>query len=66
MKNPEGEKFILEMVDKISSEMGMNISKGMMNMVKNFTVSRVFDMAGDRVPQSAKVWVAQQLSKIKK
>lgn len=66
MKNPEGEKFILEMVDKISSEMGMNISKGMMNMVKNFTASRVFDMAGDRVPQSAKVWVAQQLSKIKK
>lgn len=66
MKNPEGEKFINSMIEKITSEMNMNISKGMMNMAKGFTVEKVFDMAGSRVPSKAKLWVNSELNKIKK
>ncbi|MDE5604775.1 MAG: glycoside hydrolase family 2 protein [Eubacterium sp.] len=66
MKNPEGEKFINEMVEKITTEMGMNISKGMMNMAKGFTIEKVFDMAGSRVPAKVKPWVNNKLNQIKK
>ncbi|MDE5671419.1 MAG: DUF4982 domain-containing protein, partial [Eubacterium sp.] len=66
MKVPEGEKFINEMIEKITTEMGMNISKGMMNMAKGFTIERVFDMAGSRVPEKVKPWVNSKLNKIKK
>ena len=66
MKNPDGEAFINSMVEKITSELHMNISKGMMNMAKGFTVEKVFDMGGSRIPAEAKIWVNQQLNKIKK
>lgn len=66
MKNPDGEAFINSMVEKITSELHMNISKGMMNMAKGFTVEKVFDMGGSRIPPEAKIWVNQQLNKIKK
>lgn len=66
MKVPEGEQFINSMIEKITQEMGMNISKGMMNMAKGFTVEKVFDMAGSRVPAKAKPWVNSELNKIKK
>ncbi|MGN1161934.1 MAG: DUF4982 domain-containing protein, partial [Candidatus Fimenecus sp.] len=66
MKNPEGEAFINSMIEKITAEMNMNVSKGMMNMAKGFTVEKVFDMGGARIPPEAKVWVNQQLNKIKK
>ncbi len=66
MKNPEGKKLIDEMVEKITTEMNMNISKGMMNMVKNFTVSKVFDMAGSRAPADAKLFISKKLNQIKK
>ena len=66
MKVPEGEAFINGMIEKITAEMGMNISKGMMNMAKGFTVEKVFDMAGSRVPAKAKPWVNSELNKIKK
>ncbi len=66
MKVPEGEAFINGMIEKITAEMGMNISKGMMNMAKGFTVEKVFDMAGSRVPAKAKPWVNSKLNKIKK
>lgn len=66
MKNPGGEKFINSMIDKITSEMNMKISKGMMNMAKSMTVEKVFDMAGSRVPDGVKYWVNGELNKIKK
>ena len=66
MKNPEGEKFISDMIEKISSEAGINVSKGMLSMAKNFTIEKVFEMAGDRIPDNAKVWVSEQLANIKK
>lgn len=66
MKVPEGEKFINEMIEKITAEMGMNISKGMMNMAKGFTIEKVFDMAGSRVPEKVKPWINSKLNQIKK
>ena len=66
MKNPEGDKFISDMIDKISSEAGINVSKGMLSMAKNFTIEKIFEMAGDRIPDNAKVWVSEQLANIKK
>lgn len=66
MKTPAGADFINNMVEKITAEMNMNISKGMMNMAKGFTVEKVFDMAGGRVPAKVKVWVNQQLNEISK
>ena len=66
MKNPEGKKFIDDMINTVTKEMNMNISKGMMNMVKNFTVEKVFAMAGSRVPQSAYVAISKKLNQIKK
>ncbi|MGN0521870.1 MAG: glycoside hydrolase family 2 TIM barrel-domain containing protein [Eubacterium sp.] len=66
MKNPEGKVFIDEMIAKVSEEMNMNVSKGMMNMAKNFTIEKVFDMAGSRVPKEAKLFISQKLNKIKK
>jgi len=52
MKTAEGEKLIAGAVDFVSKEMNMNIGKGMLAMIKNFTVEKVFSMAGARVPQS--------------
>lgn len=66
MKTADGEKFINSMVEKITQEMNMNVSKGMMNMAKGFTVQKVFDMAGARLPAGVKVWVNQELQKIAK
>lgn len=66
MKVPEGEIFINSMIKKITDEMGMNISKGMMNMAKGFTIEKVFEMAGSRVPAKVKPWVNGELNKIRK
>lgn len=66
LKNPDGEKFINSMIEKITAEMNMNISKGMMNMAKSFTVEKIFDMGGARIPPEAKIFVNKELNKIKK
>ncbi len=66
MKNKEGEKFVSSMIEKISAEMNMNISKGMLNMAKSFTVQKVFDMAGSKIPPGVKAKVNSELQKIKK
>jgi beta-galactosidase len=66
MKNPEGKEFIDEMIETVTKEMGMNVSKGMINMAKNFTVEKVFAMAGSRVPKSAYVAISKKLNSIKK
>lgn len=52
MKTAEGEKLIAGAIDFVGKEMNMNIGKGMLAMIKNFTVEKVFSMAGARVPQS--------------
>lgn len=52
MKTREGAQLIAGAVDFIAAEMHMTIGKGMLAMVKNFTVEKVFSMAGSRVPQS--------------
>lgn len=66
MKTEEGAKFINDMLEIIQKEMNMNISKGMMNMAKTFTVEKVFDMGGSRIPAKAKIYVNKELNKIKK
>ncbi len=66
MKTPDGEKFVSEMIAMAGKALNMNINKGMLNMAKGFTVSKVFDMAGSRLPANTKVWVSEQLSQIKK
>lgn len=66
MKTPDGEAFINSMIDKVSEAMSMNVSKGMMNMAKGFTVQKVFDMAGGQLPAGVKVWVNDELQKIAK
>ena len=66
MKTPDGEKFISEMIAMAGKALNMNINKGMLSMAKGFTVSKVFDMAGSRLPANTKVWVSEQLSQIKK
>ncbi|MGN1479346.1 MAG: glycoside hydrolase family 2 protein [Acutalibacteraceae bacterium] len=66
MKTEEGSAFVGEMIDKVSAQMNMNVSKGMLQMAKGFTIERIFDMAGDRMTPEVKVWVNQKLQKIKK
>ncbi len=66
MKTPEGDEFIGGMIAKVSEAMNMNVSKGMMNMAKGFTVQKIFDMAGAQLPAEIKVWVNSELQKIKK
>ncbi len=52
MKTDEGEKLINGAIAFIGREMNMNVSKGMLTMIKNFTIEKIFSMAGARVPQS--------------
>lgn len=52
MKTAEGEKLIAGAIDFVGREMNMSIGKGMLSMIKNFTVEKIFSMAGARVPQS--------------
>lgn len=66
MKTPEGDAFIASMIDKVSEAMSMNVSKGMLNMAKGFTVQKVLDMAGGQLPAGVKVWVNNELQKIAK
>ncbi len=66
MKTPEGDKFISDMIEKVTEQMNMNVSKGMLNMAKGFTVEKIFGMAGGNLPDSVKVWVNDQLQQIKK
>ena len=66
MKTPEGEAFVNEWIDKISKQANMTVSKGMMNMVKNFTIEKVFAMAGERVPKVLIFDINDSLNKIKK
>ncbi len=66
MKTSEGEAFVNEWIDKISKQANMTVSKGMMNMVKNFTIEKVFAMAGDRVPKVLIFDINESLNKIKK
>lgn len=66
MKNPEGEELITGLMDMISTQMNMKISKGMLNMAKGMTIEKIFSLAGDRVPEKAKLWLNEELNKIKK
>lgn len=66
MKTPAGDAFIASMIDKVSEAMSMNVSKGMLNMAKGFTVQKVFDMAGGQLPSGVKIWVNDELQKIAK
>ncbi len=66
MKTEEGDKFIGEMIDKVSKEMNMTVSKGMLAMAKSFTVEKVFDMAGSHLSPDVKVWVNDKLQTIAK
>ncbi len=66
MKTPEGDAFIGSMIEKVSEAMSMNVSKGMMNMAKGFTIQKIFDMAGGQLPDGVKVWVNEELQKIAK
>ena len=66
MKNPEGLEFINEMIEKITEIANISVSKGMLNMAKGFTIEKLFDMAGSRMPEKAKIWVSEQLNKIEK
>ena len=66
MKTPEGDAFIGSMIEKVTEAMNMNVSKGMLNMAKGFTVQKVFDMAGGQLPAGVKVWVNDELQKIAK
>lgn len=65
-KTSEGEKFINSMLYKLTSEMNMKLSRGMMSMAKGFTIEKIFEMVGDRLPESVKLWVNESLNKIKK
>ncbi len=66
MKTPEGDEFIGNMIAKVTESMNMNVSKGMLNMAKGFTVQKIFDMAGAQLPAGIKGWVNSELQKIKK
>lgn len=66
MNVPQGEAFINEVIDIISSSMNMSISKGMMNMAKGFTVEGLFGMAGDRIPTDVILLVNKTLNGIAK
>ncbi len=66
MKNPEGNEFITSMLKTVAEKMNMNISKGMLAMTKGMTAEKIFDMAGERVPDKVKFWVNSELNKIKK
>lgn len=66
MKTAEGEKFVNEVIAMATEKLNINVSKGMMNMVKGFTIGKVFEMAGSRLPKGTKTWVAKRLSEIKK
>ncbi len=66
MKTPEGDEFISQMLEKVTQQMNMNVSKGMLNMAKGFTIEKIFGMAGGNLPQSVKIWVNEQLQQIKK
>lgn len=66
MKTEEGEKFISEMIDKVSEMMNMNVSKGMLSMAKGFTIEKIFDMAGSNLSPDVKIWVNDKLQAIKK
>lgn len=66
MKNDEGKAFIDNMLEIITKEMNMSVSKGMMNMLKSFTVEKLFAMAGSRIPHSAYITISKRLNQIKK
>lgn len=66
LKNPEGERFVSEMLEKAAKETGFKINKGMLAMAKSFTVERCFDMAGGKVPEKVKLQINTRLNKIKK
>ena len=54
------------MISKVSTAMNINVNKGMLNMAKGLTIQKVFEIAGDRFPESFKVWVNNELQKISK
>lgn len=66
MKNPKGNELVTKMIESITSKMNLNISKGMMAMVKGMTLEKIFDMSGDKIPNKVKLWVNSELTKIKK
>ena len=66
MKNEEGNKLIYDWIKLVGEKTGVNLSKGMLNMVKSFSIEKAFQMAGDRVPVSLMFDINEQLNKIKK
>lgn len=64
LKNPEGERLVAELVEQVMP--GMKISKGMLNMAKHFTIEKVIEMAGERVPPEMVRYLNQRLNGIQK
>lgn len=51
MQTPAGDRLIAGAIAFVEKEMHMHIGRGMLAMAKNFTVEKVFSMAGEHVPQ---------------
>ena len=64
MKTEAGGKLVEGAIDYIGREMNMNIGKGMLAMVKNFTLEKIISMAGSRLPQGALPMVNALLQQI--
>lgn len=50
MKTEAGAKLMDGAIAFVGKEMNMNVGKGMLSMIKNFTVEKILGMAGSRVP----------------
>lgn len=66
MKCPEGRELINDWIKRVGDETGVTLSKGMLNMIKNFTIEKAFQMAGDRVPVSLMFDINEKLIEIRK
>ena len=64
MKTEAGGKLVEGAIDYIGREMNMTIGKGMLAMVKNFTLEKIISMAGSRLPQGALPMVNALLQQI--
>lgn len=68
MKTPQGRALVNELIRKASTEMNMklNLNAGLISMFSGFTVEKLFQMGGAKVPPQIRQWVCEQLGKIPK
>lgn len=71
MANPEGMALIQGLMAQMSDSAGgmgggTGSDDGLMKVLKNFTVERIMNMAGDKFPKEAYVELSNALNKIKK